>query len=176
MAMLARLGEGFFTGDSWLGGCEVVNATALPPCTAKLLVHQDHMTAVLNAHCGQDVALQVLDHREEASLYCRKILLTVEGGRRIVEFGIVRMSLLVLPASAREEVVTRRFPLGAILVRYKVLTRVEPRWYLRFSAESPVVEYFAGAAKEAFGRLGVIHCNGQPAVELLEVVPEESAI
>ena len=171
-ATLASLGEGLFEGETWLEGCEPVQANEIPPESRKLLVHNRHMTATLKAHYGQPVALRVLDHTEERAAYRRKILLTVDDSNRVVEFGIVRLFLDVLPAPARDDVIARNLPLGEIFAQYDVLTCVEPRWYLRFAAKSPVVQYFAPRpTHEAYGRLGVIHCNGQPAVELLEVVP-----
>ncbi len=171
-ATLAALGEGFFEGVSWLRDCVQIQAHEIPRETRSLLVHDRHMTATLHAHYAQAVTLRVLDYREESSAYRRKILLTVNAGKRIVEFGLVRLSLDVLPAAARAEIEARSLPLGTIFAKYNVLTVVEPRWYLRFSSQSPVVQYFVPQAPtEAFGRLGVIHCDGKPAVELLEVVP-----
>lgn len=143
----------------------------LPEDPRSLLVHNRHMTATLNAHYGQSVALRVLSHRDERAGYRRKILLMIDAGARVVEFGIVRLNLESLPVEARKEVQARKLPLGEILAKYDVMTRVEPRWYLYFSPPSPIVQYFAPRPpREAYGRLGVIYCDGQPAVELLEVV------
>lgn len=171
LSALAALGDGLFDDAGWLQHCEEVPADEIPLPSGNLLVHNRHMTATLNAHYGQSVALRVLDHRHEATQYFRKILLTVDGGQRVVEFGIVRLNLDVLPDSARQDVIDRKLPLGEIFAQYDVLTRVEPRWYLRFASRSPIVQYFAPQPpREAYGRLGVIYCESQPAVELLEVV------
>ena len=171
-ATLAALGEGFFDDDAWLRGCEQMNSADLPEGSRSLLVHSRHMTATLNAHYEQSVELRVLSLHDEPKAYRRKILLTVDAGARVVEFGIVRLHLEALPAAARKEVQARKLPLGEIFAKHDVLTRVVPCWYLRFSPPSPIVQYFAPQPPtEAYGRLGVIHCDGQPAVELLEVVP-----
>lgn len=171
-AMLASLSARLFENESWLQDCEPVEARDIPPAARSLLVHNRHMTATLRAHYDQPLALRVLRHVETEEDYRRMIVLTVDDGIRVVEFGLVRMNLNVLPPAARKEVVARKLPLGEIFSQHDVLTRVEPRWYLRFAAKSPVVQYFApGTPPEAFGRLGVIHCNGHAAVELLEVVP-----
>jgi hypothetical protein len=169
---LVSLGEDLFQGESWLQDCEQVHSTEMPAEASRLLVHNRHMTATLNAHYAQAVALHVLDFREGRDEYRRKILLTVDAGQRVVEFGLVRLNLNVLSPDARTEIEARSLPLGTIFAKHNVLTRVEPRWYLRFSSQSPIVQYFAPQPPpEAYGRLGVIHCDGQPAVELLEVVP-----
>ncbi|MDO8630737.1 MAG: hypothetical protein Q7R41_09605 [Phycisphaerales bacterium] len=168
---LASLCEGFFDDLAWLSDCELVVADQIPPKIRRMLVHSEHMTATLKRHYNQPVALRVLDHRDDIDLYRRKILLTVDEGRRIVEFGIVRMSLGPLDEAARREILLHQTPLGEVFERFEVLTKVEPRWFLRFPTGSPVVEYFGPGAAEAYGRIGLIHCNGDPAVELLEVVP-----
>jgi chorismate-pyruvate lyase len=172
LATLASLGEGLFENESWLDGCEQVQASEIPPASRSLLAHNRHMTSTLKTHYGQPVALRVLSHTEEAAIYRRKILLTLDDDNRVVEFGIVRLFLDVLPAPARNDVIARKMPLGEIFAHYDVLTRVEPRWYLRFAPDSAVVQYFVPRPpQEVYGRLGLIHCNGRPAVELLEVVP-----
>ena len=138
----------------------------------RLLVHDNHMTAMLKAAHGQDVALDVLEHRRQGHTYRRKILLTVDQGKRFVEFGIVRLNLECVAEEVRDAILNRRTPLGAILGKHNVLTHVEPKWFLRFPSESPILQYLNSSRREAFGRLGMIYCDGEPAVELLEVVPD----
>lgn len=169
---MAFLGEPFFDGDAWIRDAQEVQAEKIPLRPRQLLVHNQHMTATLQAHYQQPVELHVLKHREQGDVYGRKILLTINGGRLVVEFGLVRLNLAFLPVSARQEVVSRSRPLGEILARHNILTRVEPRWYVCFLGDCQVVQWFASAAvTQAYGRIGVIYCDGQPAVELLEVVP-----
>lgn len=168
---LASLCAGFFDDLAWLSDCEPVAADQIPPGIRRILVHGEHMTATLKRNYKQPVALRVLEHRADGETYRRKILLTVDEGKRVVEFGIVCMNLATIDDTAREVVLSREAPLGEIFERFEVLTKVEPRWFLRFPSRSPVVEYFGPGAAEAYGRIGLIHCNGDPAVELLEVVP-----
>ncbi len=168
---LAALCAGFFDDLLWLADCESIAAEQMPQAVRRLLVHNAHMTGKLKEHYDQPVALRVLDHREDAEAYRRKIMLTVDEGRRVVEFGLVRMDLSALDPSAKDVVLSRQTPLGEIFERFEVLTKVEPRWYVRFPSDSPVVQYLGSGTKVAYGRLGLIHCNGEPAVELLEVVP-----
>lgn len=168
---LASLCEGFFDDLAWLSDCEWIAAGQMPPETRRMLVHGEHMTATLKRCYHQPVGLRVLDDRAEGATYRRKILLTVDEGRRVVEFGIVRMTFAALDDAAREVVLLRETPLGDIFERFDVLTKVEPRDLWRFPSETPIVQYFGPAAAAAYGRLGLIHCNGDPAVELLEVVP-----
>jgi hypothetical protein len=143
----------------------------MPSSARNLLLHENHMTSVLGDHHGQPVELNVLDYRQAGDQYRRKIVLTVDEGRRVVEFGVVRLDLGCLLPEARKAILARRQPLGDIFGQHQVLTRVQPLWYLRFSPECPIVDYFRPLpAGSLYGRIGVIHCDGRPALELLEVV------
>lgn len=168
---IAVLGQGFFGDPAWVDTCEVVDPAQMPPAARRLLVHEGHMTPTLGEAYGESVALQVLDHRMEGNCYRRKIVLTVESGRRVVEFGIVRLDLSTAGNGVRERIVAQDTPLGDILNQHNVLTQVSPLWYLRFANDAPLMQYFRPpSATPLYGRVGMIYCDGEPAVELLEVV------
>jgi hypothetical protein len=152
--------------------CEVVGQDAMPEPFRWLLVHRNHMTKVLEAQYGRPMDLEVVEHKLEGDLYTRKILLRPAGTDVVVEFGIVRLNLGFVPRGVREEILGRTTPLGAILIRHKVLRRVEPKWYLKFPANAPLLSAAGMGAQSqpVYGRIGVIHCEGEPAIELLEVV------
>lgn len=171
LAELASLCDGFFDELSWTASCQVVSPNMVPEPARALLVHNDHMTATLRQHYGEPVALTVLDHRHSGDDYRRKIILTVGDGRTAA-VGVVRLNLKYVAQDIRTAIVERRTPLGDILGKHRVLTRVEPKWFLRFPATTPVVECFSPRpAGDVYGRLGLIYCDGEPAVELLEIVP-----
>jgi len=173
---IADLCDGFFEDRSWVSNCEAVEADDIPQPARDLLVHHKHMTAILKAHYGQDVELHVLAVRLDGDEYARKILLTLPGRGDVVEFGIARLDLRFTDEEVRSAILARAAPLGAILIGHRVLTKVTPIWYLRFPADCPLMTYFGQSPVEAFGRLATIHCNGDEAVELLEVVPGESRL
>src|SRR5688572_31102424 len=112
--------------------CEVVGKDEMLEPFRWLLVHRNHMTKVLEAQYGRPVDLDVVEHKLDGDLYTRKILLRPAGTHVVVEFGIVRLNLRFVPKGVREEILDRKTPLGAILIRHKVLRRVEPKWYLKF--------------------------------------------
>lgn len=171
---LADLCEGLIEDRSWISSCEAVEADDIPQPARDLLVHQKHMTATLKAHHGQDVELHVLADRLEGNQYTRKILLTLPDRGKVVEFGIARLDLRFTEEAVRAAILDRATPLGAILIGHRVLTKVAPKWYLRFRADCPVMTFFGQPSVEAYGRLATIHCNGDAAVELLELVPDVS--
>ncbi len=151
--------------------CEPIEASQSPSPFAELLVHNDHMTSRLREHHGQPIALRVLDEVHEEPLYRRKIVLTLDGTDRVIEFGVVRIDFRFTPPEARTAILEQRVPLGDVLMSCAALRRIEPRWYVKLSARCPIFAEFSDPAlTEVYGRIGTIYCNGDPAVELLEVV------
>ena len=171
VARLRGLCDGLLEGSPCDGHCVVVAPLSMPPVFRTLLDHTDHMTEVLKTHYERPVELNVLQERREGRTYSRKILLMRAGTRQVVEFGIVRIDLDRTDAAVRAEILARRTPLGEILIRRNVLRRIEPRWFFRFDAPCPLLDFFKpDEVKTAYGRLGTIHCDGEPAIELVEVV------
>jgi chorismate-pyruvate lyase len=146
-----------------------VRSEEIPAPAQGLLVHESHMTHVLAAYYHSPPRLRVLQRQLQANVYRRKILLTCGPDPRPVEYGLVRLDLAYLSPAVRDEIIAGRTPLGAILTAHNVLRRVEPRWYLRFEASSPLLAWF-GATEAMYGRIGTIYCDSQPAIELLEIV------
>jgi len=157
-------------------GCEPILAAELPEAYRNLLVHNDHMTRRLAEYHGAQPRLKVLHERTESDIYSRNILLICGDAEQIIEFGIVRIAMHFVPEKMREAILDRERPLGDILMTHGVLRRIEPRWYFRFEEGSPMEGYFGRNHRgEVFGRVGTIYCDGQPAIELLEVVTDVRA-
>ncbi len=154
-----------------LSTAERVSAAEVPPPFCELLVHDQHMTATLERHYGRAVELAVLDARQSNGQYARKILLTLGANEPVAEFGIARVDFAHLPEGVRAEIAARSAPLGDILTRHDVLRRVEVLAYLRLPREHQAGRSWGlDQVRDWYGRLGIIHCDGAPAIELLECV------
>ncbi len=150
---------------------EQISAADLPHPAAQLLGHDHHMTVALSEHYGEPVRLKVLTERLEADQYAREILLRLPGSERVVEYGIVRIDLELMPAAVVRAIREQSTPLGEILIQHDVLRNIEILWFLRFPDDSPLTRHFDSVEVGVlYGRIGVIHCNHLPAIELLEVV------
>jgi len=171
-AALGCLCNGFVEAAAGELRFDRVEANDIPPACRGLLVHDGHMTEALESFYGGPMDLRVIRERLLGDDYRREIVLALKGGGQIVEYGVVRMDLACTSEEVRGEIVARERPLGEILIRHDVLRRIQPQWYLRFAADSKLLkDRFGGhLERQAFGRIGVIHCNGQPAIELLEIV------
>jgi hypothetical protein len=151
--------------------CEEIAAEQMPEPFHWLLVHRNHMTKVLEAQYGRPVELDVVKYNIDDEFYTRKIILRPQATDVIVEVGIVRLNFRFMSREVRDEILKQKTPLGAILIRHKVLRKVEPRWYLKFPAHNPLLAA-AGATfpHTTYGRIGTIYCNHEPAIEVLEIV------
>ena len=170
-----------FVADGFNPQCVVVQPDEIPFPQDQLLVHHEHMTAVLERHHGAAVDVHVLAEHFEGDLYTRKISLTrgatggANGGEAdtVVEWGIVRLDFRYMDPDVRDEILRKQMPLGAILIKHDVLRRIKPRWFLRFPPGGPVLGLFGEGTTDdrpAYGRVGTIYCNEEPAIELLEIV------
>lgn len=153
---------------------EFVAADEVPPPYHDLLVHEHHMTVTVEGHHGGLVDVRVLARRQDDDAYARKILLALQGTGRVVQFGIMRVHLRHCTPAVRQEIIAGRTPLGRILIEHNVLRRIEPTAFLRVIPGRAMMEWFGlDEPRLTCGRLAFIHCDGVPAVELLEVVAPE---
>lgn len=154
-----------------LGEIEPVEAEDLPESYQSLLAHNDHMTVTVEAWHNSMVDVRVVSEHRDADKYARKILLVLQRDGTPVQFGIMRINLAGLPEIVRMEIESQALPLGRIMIRHHLmrevelcqLWRVKPgpelRLHLKLEDETPI-----------YGRTARILVEGEPAVELLEIV------
>lgn len=150
---------------------ELVPADELPQPYRNLLVHEEHMTVTVEAFHGGVVDVRVLESRQDGPQYARKILLVHRASGKIVLFGIVVIDFALTSPDVRTAILSQGTPLGRILIENDVLRRIEPTAYVRIRPGPAQLAWFGLPRPQPFyGRLAIIHCDGKPAVELLEVV------
>lgn len=153
---------------------EFVTADEVPSPYQELLVHPHHMTVTVERHHGDLVDVRILARRHEGDQYARKILLTLQGNGKVVQFGIVRIHLQFCSPAVAEELVAGRTPVGRILIQHDVLRKIIPTAFLRVLPGPATTKWFNLEQPQiTYGRLAYIHCDGQPAIELLEIVAPE---
>jgi hypothetical protein len=150
---------------------EVLPPEALPEPYHGLLVHNHHMTVTVEAFYGSLVDVRVLERLHDGDTYARKILLTLRCDGRVVQSGIVRIRLEYCSAPVRAAILEEKTPLGRILIEHDVLRRIEPTAFFRVRPGPYLRGWFGQSAQfDTYGRLGIIHCDEKPAIELLEVL------
>src|SRR5262245_42363888 len=157
--------------DSYLS-YEVVPGDDVPEPYRGLLVHEHHMTVTVEEYHGSLVNVWVLERRYDGPSYSRKILLALQSTNKVVQFGIVRINLDMTSPEVRAALLAARTPVGRILIEHNVLRRIEPLAFLKIRPNAAQLAWFgAGVVAETlYGRLAIIHFEGKPAVELLEIV------
>jgi chorismate-pyruvate lyase len=166
--------RGLFPQADDLAEYEFVRADQVPAPYHELLVHEHHMTVTVEAHHGGPVDVSILNRRHDGNFYSRRILLILQGTGRVVQFGIVRINLDYCSKEVRTEIVAGNTPLGRILINHNVLRRIEPTAYLRAIPGYELTQALGlEEPRTTYGRLAIIHCDGKPAIELLEVVAPE---
>lgn len=161
----------FFADLSDLGEFTPVQPNKIPQAYRDLLAHYSHMTVTVEHyhHCTVDVV--VLDRTCTGRHYSRKILLTRQSDGRVVQFGIVRLDFNAVSEAVREEIQREQTPLGRVLMNHNVLREVELKQIYRIGCGAELAQHFKlPVGSEVFGRTALIYCDGEPAVELLEIV------
>lgn len=160
-----------FSADAPSPEHELLPAGDVPPPYHALLVHEHHMTVTVEAFHKSPVDVVVLDRRRDGDNYARKILLRTQSDGRIVQSGIVRIHLNYCSEPVRDAILAERTPLGRILIQHDVLRRIEPTAYFRLRPGPYLRNWFGRPDPfETYGRLGIIYCDGRPAIDLLEVL------
>jgi len=150
---------------------ELITAAAVPQPYYRLLVHNHHMTVTVEDFYGGAVDVKVLACRRTGDEYARKILLELHEGRRVVQFGLVRIDLGVCPEPVRHAIIEGKTPLGRVLILHDMLRRIEPTAFLKVKLSEKMAGWFgAKDGQVTYGRLGVIYTGEQPAVEVLEIL------
>ena len=146
----------------------------LPAPYDRLLDHNHHMTVTLESHHGCPVDVHVLQVEEKGGTYCRKILLSRQSDDQVVMLGIVRLHTQYLQPEVRDEIEAQTTPLGRVLINHNVLRRVELGKLWRVTPNVELQRHFGlDSARVTFGRTAIIHCNEEPAIELVEIVAPE---
>ena len=136
-----------------------------------LLCHEHHMTVTVEDYHGGPVSVRVHRYHHRQHWYLREITLHLESDGSPVQYGIVRFDTTTVSTAVWQRIESRSIPLGRVLINHDVHRRVELcrlwtidpgpslRTLLRLETDAPI-----------HGRTALIHCNGRPAIELLEVV------
>lgn len=178
MQPAAELGELirlFYADAGELGMFGQCAGDDIPDDYRALLAHDAHMTVTVEERHRCAVNVEVLRSQESASHYVREILLRRSSDNRVVQYGIVRLKLNAIEAGARAEILAKQIPLGRVLINHNVLRQVQLLAVWKVICGPALAELLdASAGDVTYGRTALIHCNEEPAIELLEIVTPEA--
>lgn len=173
---LERLVSLFPENEFQSGDFEFILPGEVPTPYDCLLVHDHHMTVNLEAYHGEPVALHVLQVHDEDPIYARKLYLTAGEHGPVVMAGIMQVWLQHLRPRVRERITGAKTPLGRILVEHRVLRHLQPMAFFSVRPRDQLARIFGCPAIDSvtYGRLAMIFCDGEPAVEVLEIAAPTS--
>ena len=103
--------------------------------------------------------------------YSREITLVTQSSGTVVQYGIVRLNPAVLHRDVWLEIARGEIPLGRVLIERNVLRSVQLGKLWKVEAGMAMSKLLgANIGDTVYGRTALIKCDGQPAIELLEVV------
>ena len=160
-----------FFGLSRVPKCSEIEPSDVPQPYRDLLVHDGHMTVTLEDHHGSRVRVEPYSVHQQGDLYGRLLDLRSEHSGEVVMTGILLFNLSICSPEVRELIIGEQVPLGRILIEHKILRRLTSETFLRVESQDPLVSRFElPSPATAYGRLATIFYEGQPAVDLLEIV------
>jgi chorismate-pyruvate lyase len=170
--ILESLATLFYARLEDLGDFVEVPAEAIPAVDQKLLAHQNHMTVTVERQHRSPVDVRVLETHISGEHYARKILLARQSDGAVVQFGIVRLNFAHVDAEVRREVESQKIPLGRVLIAHNVHREIHLLRLWRIEPGPDLQKLFGiSSSQTIYGRTAIIDCNGEPAIELLEIVP-----
>lgn len=165
----------FYPNSEPVGRFELVEALTVPAPYSTLLAHNRHMTVTVEAFHHDTVEVQVLRSQRQGDTYSREIILRTQRLGHVVQYGIVRLHLHRIADGPKREILKERKPLGRVLIEHQVLREIELFDLWRIQCGSVLSQLFSVHPKTVtYGRTAMIHCNGEPAIELLEIVQPAS--
>jgi chorismate-pyruvate lyase len=149
-----------------------LNPQEIPEPYRHLLVHHSHMTIAQEKYHRCRIRVRVLQSQRFNGWYARQIVLLPQSAEKIVQGGMVRIHLTMLDTEVQKAIAREDTPLGHILINHDVLRRIEVTNFFQFMP-GPAMQGWPGfdSNHPTYGRLGILYCDGQPAIELCEILP-----
>ncbi len=165
----------FYAEPSQLARFKKIAAGALSDVYGQLLNHTSHMTVTVESFYNDRVDVSVLRSQNNQDHYCREILLSTQSTGKVVQYGIVRLKLDLITEPARSEILSESKPLGRVLIEREILREVQLFDLYEVDCGPKLAEFFCiNKGTRCYGRTALIHCAGEPAIELLEIVAPPS--
>jgi len=173
LSLVHPLDEFYAAAGQPLPPLEQIDGAAMPEPYRTLLVHQNDMTPTLEKFHRHAIHLQVLGRRLNGNSYYREVVLRLDGSNRPVEFGAIKINLVLFAPEVREQILQERLPLGHILQEYKIPHASRPSGYLRVASDKLINTMLELAgAQVLYGRRNT-HFDPQqrPLAEIVEILP-----
>lgn len=151
----------------------LVTPDRVPEPYRGLLVHKNDMTPTLETACGGRLHLRVIRCTVSEGLMSRLVVLEMDGSRKPVEVGAIRIHLDRLPESAWTPVLALHDPFGAILRDHRIEHTSQPGAYFEITPDALIAGALGtNGVKKLYGRRNTImDRTGRVLAEVVEILP-----
>lgn len=145
----------------------------VPEPDRSLLVHKRDMTSVLEEFHGDSIHIHVLRKRREGQFYFREVVLVLDHQDKLVEFGAIKIDLLLFEERVQKVILQERLPLGRILHAFRVSHRSRPSAFFRIDSD----DFISGSLGIAPHRVlhgrrnTLLNPYNRPLAEVVEILP-----
>jgi chorismate-pyruvate lyase len=154
-----------------LGSFRRVTSEQVPELYRNLLNHTNHMTVTVESYHASPVDVEVLRSDFVDGHYRREILLKTQSKGLVVQYGIVQLNTKYLSEGPRREILSHKKPLGRVLIEHNVMREIELFALLEVHCGRVLARAFdVPEGTVTYGRTALLHCDNDPAIELLEIV------
>jgi chorismate-pyruvate lyase len=156
-----------------LPAIQQVGEDAVPEPFRQLLVHNHDMTPTLEQFHGQSIHIEVLRSEQRGEAYFREVVLLLDDSGQPVEFGAIKINLVLFPATARRFILEERLPLGHILKACHVTHSSRPKAYIRVESDDFINQALRLTGRHTlYGRRNTLLDPRQmPLAEIVEILP-----
>jgi len=149
---------------------EHIPDSSAPEPYKALLVHNDHMTAMMERFYGSRVDVRVLARRIDGTAYSRKIILVRQDTGAVVQFALAQFDLNAVSDGVRQEILGEQVPLGRVLINHRMNCQIEVNAILKVTVGTGLSELLHSPVNVVtYGRVARILCNGTPTFDVIEV-------
>ncbi|MDG2015333.1 MAG: hypothetical protein P8J33_17635 [Pirellulaceae bacterium] len=171
---LQSLTQLFFEDVNQLGQFTEIPVEQVPTPYRELLGHTYHMTVTVENYHNSPVNVEVLEKSTTENHYARKILLRRQSDNQVVQFGIVRLTRSAFSGEVWRKIESEQVPLGRVLIEHDVMRNVKLMSTWKIKPGPELAQTFSNKFDVCYGRTALIYTNSIPAVELLEIVVDDS--
>ena len=170
---LYPLDEFYAQAQRCLPTIESMPGEQVPEPYKSLLVHTNDMTSTLERFHGESVHLKVLSSQQRDDFYFREVVLVLDQAGSPVEFGAIKINLVLFPSHARRQILQERHPLGHILEEHKIPYVSRSKAFLKVESDSFIEGALGLAAPSSvFARRNALLDSAQRSLaEVLEILP-----
>jgi chorismate-pyruvate lyase len=150
-----------------------VKPDEIPDPYKKLLVHNGDMTSRLEAFHGDKIHIQLLARHTHENEYFREVVLTLNGEKKPVEFGAIKIVLDLFPLDAQKEILKEHRPLGEILKNFNIAHSSRPKTFLSVLSDDFINRALKlSDSHSLYGRRNtLVDSWDRPLAEIVEILP-----